>query len=205
MVTDVNGCEGTTTFTISSPGEISVDLSVSQQVILTGMETQLIAVANSTLPIINYIWTPDSFMNYTSCVDPTMCSTPYAHPNSTTTFTVTVINSDSCTASDTVTVIVNNEISAFIPTVFTPNGDGLNDRFEFDILGATEIEVSVFDRWGQRVYYNAAQQNGITGSYGWDGNFNGKYAPEDTYVYQITIVYFDGTVKDTTGTITIMR
>jgi gliding motility-associated-like protein len=205
MVTDVNGCEGTTTFTISSPGQISVDLSVSQQVILTGMETQLIALANSTLPIINYIWTPDSFMNYSSCVDPTNCSAPYAHPTSTTTFTVTVMNSDSCTASDTVTVIVNNEISAFIPTVFTPNGDGLNDRFEFDILGATAIKVSVFDRWGQRVYYNPSQPNGITGNNGWDGNVNGKNAPDDTYVYQITIQYFDGTVKDKTGTIAIMR
>jgi large repetitive protein len=205
MVTDVNGCEGTATFSISSPSQISVDLSVSQQVILTGMTTTLIASANSTLPIISYIWSPDSLMDYSACADPNNCSTPYARPNTTTLFTVTVMNSDSCMASDTITVIVENELSEFIPTAFTPNGDGLNDRFEFDILGAKEIEVSIINRWGQVIYYNAAQPNGITGANGWDGTVDGKEAPDDTYVYKMNVTYFDGNVKYRSGTVTIMR
>ncbi|MCW5906396.1 MAG: gliding motility-associated C-terminal domain-containing protein [Chitinophagales bacterium] len=205
VVTDVNGCEASTTFTIASPSQISVDLSVSQQVILTGMQTTLIAAANSSQPIVNYIWSPDSLVSFVDCSDPANCATPYAVPKTTTMYTVWVMNSDSCFASDTVTVIVKNEISAFIPTVFTPNGDGLNDYFNFDILGAENVEVSVFDRWGQRVYYNASQPNGIFNGNGWDGNLNGKYAPDDTYVYQFTIKYFDGTVKEVTGTISVMR
>lgn len=205
MVTDVNGCEGTATFSISSPSQISVDLSVSQGVILTGMSTTLIASANSTLPIINYIWSPDSLMDYSACADPSNCSTPYARPNTTTLFTVTVMNSDSCMASDTVTVIVENELSEFIPTAFTPNGDDLNDRFEFDILGAKQIEISIINRWGQVIYYNAAQPNGITGANGWDGTVNGSEAPDDTYVYKMNVTYFDNTVKYRTGTFSIMR
>ncbi len=205
VVTDVNGCEGSDAFTIAQPGQITVDLGVSQQVILTGMNTQLIATAVSTSPIVNYFWSPDSLFDYSLCVEPQNCSTPYVHPRTTTTFSVTVMNSDSCMVSDTITVYVNNELSAFIPTAFTPNNDGLNDRFEFDILGATTIEVSVFDRWGQRIYYNAAQDNGITGNNGWDGTVNGKYAPDDTYVYQIRVTYYDGTKKDRNGTVTLMR
>jgi gliding motility-associated-like protein len=205
LVSDVNGCEGTTNFSISSPGEIAIDLSVSQQVILTGMTTTLIANASSTLPIINYIWSPDSLMDYSPCADPANCTTPYARPNTTTLYTVTVMNSDSCTASDTITVIVENELSVFIPTAFTPNGDGLNDRFEFDILGANLIEVSVINRWGEVIYYNPSQPNGMTGSNGWDGTSDGKAVPDDTYVYKMTVTYFDGTVKYKTGTVTIMR
>jgi len=209
--TDVNGCQGTDTFSISTVNNVSVTLSVNDQVIVTGMETQLVATATSNTPIIHYIWTPiavDSadVFDYTSCPDSSNCSTPYVKPPYTTIFTVTAMNADSCTASDTVTVYVKNDNGlAFIPTAFTPNGDGLNDRFTFAILGANTIAVTIFDRWGEKVYYDPAQPNGVSNSYGWDGTKNGKNAPEDTYVYQLSITYFDNTVRTKAGTITIVR
>nr|MBP7389823.1 gliding motility-associated C-terminal domain-containing protein [Chitinophagales bacterium] len=123
----------------------------------------------------------------------------------TTTITVTVMNADSCYATDTLTIFVNNELSKFIPTAFTPNADGLNDTWEFDILGASTLEVSIFNRWGERFYYNPNQPNGITGSNGWDGTKNGKEVPNDTYVYKINVTYFDGVVRSVEGTVTVMR
>ncbi len=212
LVTDVNGCQGTTNFSVSAPGAISVDLNVTEQVILTGMQTQLVATAQSdSTPIVNYFWTPETDSNnrvifdFSSCGDLLNCSNPLVAPRTTTTFTVTVMNSDSCYASDTVTVQVLNQPSAFLPTAFTPNGDGLNDRFEFDILGAENISVAIFDRWGQRIYYNPTQVNGINKNSGWDGTVNGKAAPFDTYVYQMTVTYFDDVSKDFTGTVTLMK
>ncbi len=205
LVTDRNGCTGRSPFGIASPSQISVHLTAAEQVILTGMNTQLVATTISASPVIGYIWSPDSVVDFSACTDPNNCNAPYVHPLTTTTFTVTVMNSDSCTASDTVTVVVNNQYSQFIPNSFTPNGDGLNDRFEFDFLGGTNIEVSVFDRWGGRVYYDAAQTNGITGNHGWDGTKGGKDVPDDTYVYQLRVTYYDGSVKDISGTVTLMR
>ncbi|MFN8322818.1 MAG: gliding motility-associated C-terminal domain-containing protein [Chitinophagales bacterium] len=205
VVTDMNGCDGRSQFTIGSPSQISVDLGVTQQVILTGMQTQLVANATSTLPIVGYSWSPDTLFDFSICGDPANCSNPYAAPRTTTIFTVTAYNSDSCYASDTITVYVNNEPSAFIPTAFTPNGDDMNDRFEFDILGATNLEVNIYTRWGERVYFNPSQTNGITKTDGWDGTVHGKPAPDDTYVYLIRITYFDGVRKDLNGTVTIMR
>lgn len=203
LVTDANGCQGTDTFRVTSPTEITVDLNVTQQVILTGMETQLVANSSSVTPIIAHYWSPDTVI--VDCDSTQNCSTPFAKPRTTTIFTVTVMNSDSCTASDTVTVYVQNELSAFMPTAITPNGDGLNDRFEFDILGAEKIEVSIFNRWGARVFYNAAQSNGITGTEGWDGTADGKPLAQDTYVYTLRVTYFDNEPKDYTGTVTIMK
>ena len=211
VVTDVNGCQGTDTFSISTPNTISVSLTVTDQVIITGMQTQLSATAVSNTPVIAYMWSPiliDSadVFDFSSCADSFNCSTPYVKPPFTTIFSVTAMNADSCTATDTVTVIVNHsENPSFFPTAFTPNGDGLNDRFTFSILGATTIETAVYDRWGQRVYYDAAQPNGISSSYGWDGTVGGKNCPEDTYVYQLKITYFDGTTKAKAGTVTLMR
>ncbi len=209
VVTDVNGCQGTANFSVASPGQINVDLQVTEQVILTGMNTQLIATATSDAAILNYFWNPDSLTyplyDFSACGDPQNCANPFVAPRTTTTFTVTVMNADSCYASDTVTVEVLNKPSVFIPTAFTPNNDGLNDRFEFDILGAINIDVAVFDRWGQRVYYNAAQANGITNQNGWDGKVNSKAAPFDTYVYQLKVTYFDNVTKDFSGTVTLMK
>ncbi len=205
LVTDANSCQGTSAFDILSPSEMTLSLTVTEQLILTGMQTQLIATATSTVPIIAYIWTPDSLIDYSLCGDPDMCSTPYALPRTSTLFTVTVMNEDSCTITDTITIYVSNELSAFIPTAFTPNGDGMNDRFEFDVLGATNLDVVVFNRWGQQVYVNAAQQNGITGSNGWDGTVDGKPAPYDTYTWQLEVTYFDGTKRKEVGTVTLMK
>ena len=211
VATDVNGCQGTNNFIVHSPGPITVTLSVADQVILTGMQTQLIAngVSDSS-PITHYFWSPltidsVSVFDFSGCNDSTDCSTPYVSPPFTTTFTVTVENADSCFAHDTVTVVVNKDRVTFIPTAFTPNGDGLNDRFTFAILGASTIEVSVFDRWGERIFYDPAQPNGISNSYGWDGTRNGKLEPNDSYTYQLKITYYDGSVESKTGTVTIMR
>lgn len=114
------------------------------------------------------------------------------------------------TATDTITVYVDNELSEFIPSAFTPNNDGLNDRFAFDILGATNLDIKIFNRWGQEVYGDANQQNGLGAGIGWDGNVDGKPAPNDTYVWQLKVTYFGGdpsreSTKETRGTVSIMK
>ncbi len=205
LVTDVNGCQGSAQFTVASPSQLSVDLTAPEQTILTGMQTQLNTVVTSSSAVVNYIWTPSAAIVYDNCPDTANCPNPLAAPKTTTNIMVTVVNADGCSASDTLTIYVLNQPSAFIPTAFTPNGDGLNDRFEFDILGAEKLEVNVFNRWGEKVYFNANQPNGITGANGWDGTKDGKDAPNDTYVYQLVVTYFDGVTKDISGTVSIMR
>ena len=174
------------------------------------METQLSASATSDTTIIHYFWTPiviDSadVFDYRSCIDTSNCSTPYVKPPFTTTFTVQVMNADSCFATDTITVYVDNEPGSFAPTAFTPNGDGLNDRFALAYLGATKIEVTIFNRWGEKVYYNPDQTNNLQAADGWDGTDHGKPAPTDTYVFQAKVTYFDGVVKNKTGTVSLIR
>ena len=210
LVTDVNGCDGEGAFAVHAPGQINVNLTTTDQIIVTGMKTQLVATATSDTTITHYFWSPltldsASVFDFSGCGDSTDCSTPYVMPPFTNVFTVTVENADSCFASDTITIIVNPNKVEFIPTAFTPNGDGLNDRFTFDILGASEVEVTIFDRWGERIYYNPAQTNGVGNGNGWDGTKDGKPLPEDTYVYQFRITYFNGKVESKAGTITLMR
>ncbi len=205
LVRDANGCENVTSFVITNPSPLTVDLIADKFVILSGMEVQLTANAVSDTTVLNYFWSPTGTFDFSACGDSTNCPNPTAAPLITTVFTVTVLNADSCTATDTVLVVVNSAQSQFMPTAFSPNGDGLNDRFEFDILGAVSTEVTVFNRWGQKVYDNPTQANGITGTSGWDGTFNGQLQPYETYVYIIKVKYFDGREETLTSTIALMQ
>ena len=68
----------------------------------------------------------------------------------------------------------------YVPNVFSPNGDGLNDVFQgfagCEILG---YRLKVFDRWGMLVY------EGDQPDEGWNGDFRGKKAGQGAYVYLI--------------------
>jgi gliding motility-associated-like protein len=100
---------------------------------------------------------------------------------------------------------VSDHPSIFIPSAFTPNGDGLNDRFEFDILGATSVNVDIWNRWGEKVFNNPAQPNGTNDTHGWDGLFKGQAVPYDTYTYQFVVTYFDGHQETISGTVIVMK
>ena len=115
------------------------------------------------------------------------------------------MDGDSCINFDTVRVTVKFAPQSFIPNAFTPNGDGLNDYFNFDILGAKTIEVKIFDRWGNAVYHNPNQPNGTQSKNAWDGTFKGAKVAYENYVYTIKVTFWDETESSYTGTVAVMR
>jgi gliding motility-associated-like protein len=207
VVRDANGCEGTSTFVIAPSTTISVDLIADHEVVLAGQEVKLFANETSDTTVTSFSWIPNDSLDFTACGTPTLCKTPSAFPRQTQTYVVTVTNARGCSASDTVRVEVSNDMSAFFPAAFTPNGDGLNDRFEFDILGSTNNDIQIWNRWGEKVYSNPTQQNGIHqgGANGWDGTFRGKACEFGTYTYQIEVTYFDGHKETKAGTVILMK
>jgi gliding motility-associated-like protein len=205
VVEDNNACIGSTTFSIAEPTKFSLHPSASPHVIPRGMTTQLNANIDSPQPIIRINWSaePVDTLDYSGCADPRNCPTPTAHPSQTTVYTVEAINIDTCSLFDTVKVIVLQDKAVFIPTAFSPNGDGKNETFDFQILGAQHVEVNIFDRWGERLYTNSNQQNGA--GQGWDGTNKGHQLPTDTYVYQFNVTYYDGTTDVLSGSVTLIR
>jgi gliding motility-associated-like protein len=172
---------------------------------------QLEANAYSDTAIVKYVWNASDSLNFSGCADSTDCYDPVAHPSTTHIYYVTVVNARGCSVTDSVLVTVSNQPSIFIPSAFTPNDDGLNDVFEFDILGAKSGDMEIWDRWGARVFSNPNQPNGVTPpngtsvSHGWDGKVGGKVVQYDTYTYQLTVTYFDGHQETMTGTVVVIR
>ncbi len=106
-----------------------------------------------------FVWSPTQGL---SCA---VCPNPIATPTITTVYTVTAKDSLGCTLSRTVTVTVNTPCNdLFVPNVFTPNNDGINDDFvvSVDTLYPTKepgtwadftfYSIAIFDRWGKIVF-----------------------------------------------------
>ncbi|MEL7248228.1 MAG: choice-of-anchor L domain-containing protein [Bacteroidota bacterium] len=87
-----------------------------------------------------------------------------------------------------------------VPDIFSPNNDGVNDVFRPFFLGEMDVvEVRVYNRWGQLVFESNDPSNP-----GWDGTYNGKAAPSDAYLWEIS-VGLSGDIKHETGHVTLVR
>jgi gliding motility-associated-like protein len=114
-------------------------------------------------------------------------------------YTVKIAN-EFCTIRDTVQVKVDVEAACpyiWVPNSFSPNGDGLNDVFKPQTQKILDYELTIYNRWGERVFQSAKV------SEGWDGTFNGQKAPSGTYMYQIVYRFLRQKLKE--GTIQVVR
>ncbi len=93
-------------------------------------------------------------------------------------------------------------ISLFeVPNVFTPNGDGKNDAFTFNAINMGEITITIFDRWGLKMF-----EATDIGNIRWDGkNKSGKTVTDGTYFYILTATGLDGVKYDKQGTISVFQ
>lgn len=141
------------------------------------------------------VWTPNSTLLNANTY------TPIAKPNVTTNYTLTVTTANGCSASDNALVTVI-PYCLKVMDAFTPNGDGMNDRWIVTNNGGNctkQVYVTVFNRYGNVVYKNENYTNN------WDGTYNGKPVPDATYYYVITYSLINGKTVVLKGDVTILR
>jgi gliding motility-associated-like protein len=96
----------------------------------------------------------------------------------------------------------------YVPNVFSPNGDGINDHFVIftNPIGLTIKQLAIYNHWGQRVYNLENFEAGNNNYFGWDGTFPPQYlAPQGTYVWVLSYQDLDGEVKIKRGTVALLR
>lgn len=137
----------------------------------------------------SYAWSPPLGLN-----DPTLAQ-PTASPEQTTTYRLRVTASNGCFSESEIRIEVLPLVK--IPNGFTPNGDGTNDTWAIENSAAyTDFEVTVFNRWGNKVYAS----RGYTDE--WNGRVNNEELPAATYYYVIKL-HPDLPVRS--GSVTIFR
>ncbi|MEL6591176.1 MAG: PKD domain-containing protein, partial [Bacteroidota bacterium] len=87
----------------------------------------------------------------------------------------------------------------FVPNAFTPNGDGENDQLYLFGNNIAALEWSIYNEWGQRVFFTQ------TPGQGWDGTFNGRPLASDTYVYLARVTLANGQNVSIHGQTTLLR
>ena len=98
-----------------------------------------------------------------------------------------------------VTTNVCNEDVVYLPTGFTPNGDGANDVLFIRSNFVTEVYLTIYDRWGEKLF----ETNDI--KKGWDGLYKGKALDQGVYGYYMTFTCNNGEQSFKKGNITLMK
>ncbi len=144
-----------------------------------------------------YSWQPPERLN-----DPAIFN-PIAQPEETTTYLLRIENAFGCIATAEIKLVVIplacDEPHIFIPTAFTPNGDGENDVFRLRSNTVAALYCIVYNRWGQRVFESRDTNES------WDGTFKGQALPPDVYAYYIEAVCFDGTIFKKQGNVSLLK
>ncbi len=166
-----NGCFATDSVTVNVEKKAIANAG-SNKVIFEGQQVRL---TGSEQYGGSYYWTPDSALS-----DPTSL-TPVANPTDDITYTLHVKSANNC-GDDSSSVFVKVYKKITIPNTFSPNGDGVNDKWDIDALVTyPDCLLQVFDRYGQQVYKSIGYNKS------WDGKLNGKVLPTGTYYYVIDL------------------
>ncbi|MBK7816981.1 MAG: gliding motility-associated C-terminal domain-containing protein [Sphingobacteriaceae bacterium] len=128
-----------------------------------------------------------------------VCPNSQILPKTSGCYQIQAVNDFGCKATDDVCVEVTANYNMYIPNIFTPNDDGKNDLFTVYGTGFNKIEISIFDRWGAKLYTTTDIAKG------WDGTFKGVLSKEDTYVYKVNFTTLDGKKHTKTGHVTLLK
>lgn len=188
-VTSALGAISTTTSSIIV-NDIPTVNAEKDTIIEIGGTAELAATASSTG---DFSWSPDDFL---SCDN---CQITSANPQESLTYTVYFIDDNGCTAQDTVMVLVNFKTGVGVPSAFSPNGDGYNDVLFVKGFGIEAMSFTVYNRYGEVVFYSTDQ------SIGWDGTFKEREENPGVFTWVLQYNFIDGKAGSKKGNTTLIR
>lgn len=191
IITNITtGCmtDGSHTATVPAPIVVSF---TNPQVEITQGKDGVLEIKN---PIAGAVYTWSTGQTGTSItVDPTV----------NTTYTVSVTDPNGCTGSGTINVVVRTvnctEKEEYLPNAFTPNEDNINDILYVKSNVITDMELVIYNRWGQEVFSSTDINKG------WDGSCDGKKLSPDAYAYYLKGTCLNGDTFIKKGNVSILK
>ncbi len=161
-----------------------------------GEPLQLVATTNEEA---SFRWFPITNIRNNFVSNPVITITDPS-PSSLTYF-VTATTAQGCAATDSVHIkVYKTKPDIFVPSAFTPNGDGRNDVFKPFAAGISKLYVfRVLDRWGKLLFQT--QTIGV----GWDGLYEGRLQPPGTYIFEVKGSDYEGNLIEKRGTVVLVR
>ena len=119
-------------------------------------------------------------------------------PLETSTFCATVTSVYGCKSEQCVEIVVKDESTLYVPNVFTPNGDGVNDVFYIPGYNLVSFDLKIYNRWGSLLFETTDPKQG------WDGSYKGVVV-SGVYVFILNAKGNDNSVYKKTGHITLLQ
>lgn len=197
LIQDLNGCEAFDSITLYQETGFFIDLPISYQI---DYGESIDIFPDLTGDIDTFYWEGVDSLICPTCVGQVIT------PEESTTLSLTVIDDKGCESYKLVRIFVEKYYDIYIPSAFSPNGDGINDFFT--IYGDDKIKevrnLSIYDRWGERLFH-LDKVNPNMEEQGWDGMHNNKPMNPGVFVYHLEVEFFDGFVEFKEGDITLLR
>ncbi|MEO0788005.1 MAG: M43 family zinc metalloprotease [Bacteroidota bacterium] len=191
---------------ILEPENLNAQLALSLPASLTigfGDSILLQPLISNGEPPFSYEWSTTEGLSCTSCPE------PWASPLQNTQYTLLVTDAIGCTtrATTNVFVDVSGTDLVFVPTAFSPNLDGVNDRLVpgFSPTVAQVQSFQIYDRWGGLRYTVEGVRPEDSPLWGWNGESNSKPLNVGVYVWTMQIVLNDGRTLPLAGDVTLLR
>ncbi|MEZ4925825.1 MAG: gliding motility-associated C-terminal domain-containing protein [Saprospiraceae bacterium] len=200
VVQDAEGCSTTLSTVLVEPDEFVLFVEPTFTIAL-GDSVYIATQINVALSEIqSVVWTPSTGLSCDSCLE------TWAKPYNSTLYNVEVTTEAGCRDNGQVRVLVR-PVDVYIPNVFSPNDDGVNDVFTVfaDQKGVRKVNyLQVFSRWGELLWerYDFDPNNL---DLGWDGTFRGKDMNPAVFVYHAEVEFIDGHTQLYKGDVTIVR
>ncbi|RMG88131.1 MAG: gliding motility-associated C-terminal domain-containing protein, partial [Bacteroidetes bacterium] len=201
VIEDSEGCRYETEAEILAAKAPAISVE-AEHFIGLGESVNLNAATNLTpAETASIAWLPADSL---SCAD---CLNPVAAPPQAAVYLLTVTDTAGCVATASVTVFVKATRDVYFPNVFSPNGDGINDRFLAfgdEKLIAEVRSLQIFSRWGDFLFETQHTKPNDTTT-GWDGSRNGDDLPPGVYIFKAQVVFTDGEIVEFFGDVTLIR
>jgi gliding motility-associated-like protein len=195
QVIDANGCKSLTTdqVTIDVTPPIKVKTFPYDTIAYPGDQFQLNATSAATF----YSWSPATGLSNPNIPNPVLTVGPIG---SDVLYQVIASTAAGCKGEGYVNLKVYKGPELYVPSGFTPNGDGLNDLFYPFPVGIRSINYfKVFNRWGQLLFSSKVLYKG------WDGKMQAVDQPPGVYVFMAQGVDKNGNLLTRKGTVTLIR
>ncbi len=196
-VSDSLGCYKEILFELMEPDSLQINLI--KTISLKNGQTL------SIHPILNFVpwsvsWSPSDGLSCSDCLSPTILGIRDQI------YTVTILDRNGCMVIANTQVILDQLSNIYVPNIFSPNDDQINDYFF--VIGDEGIErielLTIYDRWGEKVFeeHDFEPNNPLNG---WDGLFKGSPLNSGVYIYQIVARKKDGTLISLHGDVSLIR
>lgn len=116
---------------------------------------------------------------------------------------VLVTDLNGCNRNESIVIAASGDLCytphVYVPNIFSPNDDGVNDVLWVHGLGVIEMDFIIYDRWGEKMFRSQSLDQG------WNGTIRNVEAVPDVYVYYLSVTFADGTSTVFEGNFTLVR